>query len=232
VTRKPDQLKRLAEDLLCPKCRERPRLASAQRCRECLRADTERELAARPHLVAGRSSGKSNHQQTGASRASTRKAAATVPTPTGKALVPVRPVQPMAAKQTRQTRPQEMEKPFTLKQWASMGAKWLTKFLRAKPAEQREKAERAMAAEHAVQNVGFARITYGTVPLAALYPKTNQELAVVQWGLERQGVRIGTVDTFGDVQDVKRLCEFCDARVRVPCTESRAQSCRNRLRNR
>ena len=29
------------------------------------------------------------------------------------------------------------------------------------------------------------------------------------------------VDAFGDVQDVKRLCEFCGARVRVPCNASR-----------
>jgi hypothetical protein len=78
---------------------------------------------------------------------------------------------------------------------------------------------------------GFARITYGTVPLAALYPRTNQDLAVVQWGLERQGVRIDMVDTFGDVQDVKRLCEFCGARVRVPCNASKANACRNRSRN-
>jgi hypothetical protein len=219
---KADRLKKLASELLCVKCQTRPRLANRQRCRKCLKIDTERELAARPHLLAARGGATSNHQK-GASTAPT--------TPTGKALVAARRVQPAPAKQTRQLQPLEMEKPFTLKQWASMGARWLSKFLRAKPAEQREKADRAMAAEHAMQNVGFARITYGTVPLAALYPRTNQDLAVVQWGLERQGVRIDTVDAFGDVQDVKRLCEFCNARVRVPCTESRAQSCRNRSRN-
>jgi hypothetical protein len=218
MTGKTDQLKRLAEDLRCANCRSRPRIANRQVCRECLRLAEERERKARSRLVPN--PGRSNHQQAAASRARKPPAA-----PTGKALVPARSVQPVPQR-TRDT-----GEPFTLKTWAAMGARWLTQFLRAKPVEQREKAERAMAAEHVTQNIGFARLTYGTVPIAALYPRSNQELAVVQWGLERQGVKIDMIETFGDVQDVKTLCTFCGARVRVPCTEARAQSCRNRSRN-
>jgi hypothetical protein len=69
-----------------------------------------------------------------------------------------------------------MEKPFTLKQWASMGARWLTQSLRAKPAEQREKADRAMAAEHAMQNVWLAAIdlNYFAAPTDAIAAKMRR----------------------------------------------------------
>jgi hypothetical protein len=75
-----------------------------------------------------------------------------------------------------------------------MAARWLNKFLGAKPAEQREKAERAMAAEHVVQHVDHCRVTYGGVPQIVLFPRTNEDLSHAHWGLERQGVRIDMVD--------------------------------------
>jgi hypothetical protein len=218
VTSKPDQLKRLAEDLLCAGCRTRPRIANRQVCRQCLRQAEERELAVRSRLIPN--PGRRNHQQAGASASATRKARRAAG---GKELVPARSVQP--------TPQQDKDKPFSVQTWAAMSARWLSRFLGAKPAEQRAKAARAMAAEHVAQNVGFARLSYGAVPMAALYPRTNQELAIVQWGLERQGVKIDMIEANGSVEDVKSLCTFCGARVQVPCTEARSQSCRNRSRN-
>ena len=222
---KPDQLKRLAEDLRCVKCHVRPRVANRQVCRECRRQAEERDLQARSQLLPNR--GASNHQQAGISAASTRKARA-ASSPTGKALVPAPPVQPVPVKPKR---PDGMTEPYTVKAWASAGARWLSKFLGAKPTEQRERAERAMAAEHTVKHAGFARVTYGQVPLIAFYPRSNEDLSHAHWGLERQGVQVDSVDLFGDIRDVKRLCEFCGARVRVPCENvSKANSCRNRSR--
>jgi hypothetical protein len=219
---KADRLKKVADAVVCARCQTNPRFGSLSRCKQCLKADADAERLARERLLPPQPAAKSNRQQASAARA--RKP---LDTSTSKALVPARPVQPVP----KQTRRHGMDEPFTLKTWAAMGARWLSRFLGAKPAEQREKAERAMAAEHVVQNIGFARLTYGTVPTAALFPRSNQELAVVQWGLEHQGVKIDMIETFGDVQDVKTLCTFCGARVRVACTEARSQSCRNRARN-
>jgi len=65
-----DLLKRLAEDLLCAACRTRPRVANRQVCRECLRLAEERERHARSRLIPN--SGRSNHQQAGASISAVR----------------------------------------------------------------------------------------------------------------------------------------------------------------
>ena len=225
MTAKRANLAALAEDLLCGSCRTRPRVANRQVCRECRRQAEERDLQARSQLLPNR--GASNHQQAGISAASTRKARA-VSSPPGRAMVPARQVLPTP---TKRTRPGDMAEPFTVKAWASAGARWLSKFLGAKPTEQRERAERAMAAEHTVKHAGYARVTYGQVPLIAFYPRSNEDLSHAHWGLERQGVLVDSVDLFGDIRDVKRLCEFCGARVRVPCENvSKANSCRNRSR--
>jgi hypothetical protein len=218
---KADKLKKVAVELACAKCHINPRFGSLARCKQCLKADADAERVARERLLPAQTAARSARQQGAASRV--RKPPAV---PTGRALVPARPVQPVP----KQTHRHGMDEPFTLKTWAAMGARWLSRFLGAKPAEQREKAERAMAAEHTVQNAGFARITYGEVPLIALYPESNEHLSQAHWGLERQGVRIDTVDVLGDIRDVKRLCPHCDARVRVPCNDSRANSCPNRSR--
>jgi hypothetical protein len=217
---KADRLRKVAGAVVCAKCETNPRFGSLARCKACLKADAEAERVARERLPSVQPAAKSNHQQAGAARARKPPAA-----PTGKALVPARPVQPVA-KQTRDTGDL-----FTAKSWAAMAARWLNKFLGATPPEQREKAERAMAAEHTVRHVDHARVTYGGVPQIVLFPRTNEDLAHAHWGLEREGMRIDMVDTFGSVEDVKRLCEFCGARVRVPCNASRANACRNRSRN-
>jgi hypothetical protein len=213
------RLQKVAAEVACVKCHVNPRFGSLQRCKACLKADAEAERVARERLLRPQPAIRSNRQQAGSTRA--RKPAAT---PTGKSLVPARQVQPMPGQSRNEG------EPFSIQTWAAMGARWLAKFLRSKPADQRATAERAMAAEQVTQNIGFARITYGSVPIAALYPRTNQDLAVVQWGLERQGVKIDMVEANGSVEDVKTLCTFCNARVKMPCTPSRANSCRNRSR--
>jgi hypothetical protein len=215
-----DRLKKVAVDVTCTKCHVNPRFGSLSRCKACLKLDAEAERIARERLLPPQPAARSNRQQAGTTRA--RKPLAT---PTGKALVLARSVQPVP-KQTSDT-----GAPFTPKSWTAMAARWLTRLLRAKPAEQREKAERAMAAEHTVQHVDHCRVTYGGVPQIILFSRTNEDLAHAHWGLERQGMRIDMVDTFGSVEDVKRLCEFCGARVRVPCNAPRANACRNRIRN-
>ena len=217
---KADRLQKVADDVVCTKCHINPRFGSLARCKACLKLDAEAERTARERLLPPQQAARSNRQQASGARA--RKPAET---PTGKSLVPAQPVQPVP-KQTR-----DSSELFTVKSWTAMAASWLTRFLRAKPAEQREKAERAMAAEHTVQHVDHARVTYGGVPQIVLFPRTNEDLAHAHWGLERQGMRIDMVDTFGSVEDVKRLCEFCGARVRVPCNAPRANACRNRIRN-
>jgi hypothetical protein len=223
---KANQLAIVAGAVTCVKCQERPRFGSLQRCKQCLRPDAEVERAAREKLLPAQAAAapRSNRSQAVARRKATAVA------PVRKAPVPVRPAQPVPTKQTRQHQPREMGKPFTVKTWTAMAARWLSRFLAAKPAEQRAASDRAMAAEHATRHLDHAKITYGTVPVAMLYPATNQDLAHVEWGLDRMGVRIDLVDTFGDITDTKRLCPHCHARVRVPCSDSRANSCPNRSR--
>ena len=96
---KPDRLKQLASDLLCATCLLRPRLGNIPRCRECLRIDTERELAARPQLLAGRGGSKSK-------RAAARKPLTTAPTaPATKALTVVaRPARRQSSRPEWQSR--------------------------------------------------------------------------------------------------------------------------------
>jgi hypothetical protein len=220
---KADRLRKVAVDVTCAKCHVNPRFGSLARCKQCLKADADAERVARERLSPAQPVARSTRQQGAASRA--RKPPAV---PTGRELVPARSAQPVP----KQPRRHGMDEPFTLKTWAAMGARWLSRFLGAKPAEQREKAERAMAAEHVAQHIDHVRVTYGNVPLIAMYPSSNEDLSHAHWGLERQGVRVDVVDPFGSVEDVKRLCEFCGARVRVPCNASRANACRNRSRNR
>ena len=62
-----------------------------------------------------------------------------------------------------------------------LALRWLSRFLGAKPAEQREKADRAMAAEHTVQNVGFARITSLFGALEAVLSPVAAELVTADF---------------------------------------------------
>jgi hypothetical protein len=106
MTGKPDQLKRLAEDLRCAKCQTRPRIANRQVCRECLRQAEERERQSRSRLLPNR--GQFNHEQAGASASATSKAR-TART----AVSPSRPVPSAPAK----IHPRQPPEPMTAKSW-------------------------------------------------------------------------------------------------------------------
>ena len=122
TTGKADQLAIVADAVTCVKCRVNPRFGSLQRCKPCLKADSAVERAARERLLPAQAAPRCNRGQAAASSSDTkrkaRKAKAAAPASAartgpkiavsgtgalaGKALVPVRPAQPVPTKQTRQ----------------------------------------------------------------------------------------------------------------------------------
>jgi hypothetical protein len=225
------RLDAVADAQLCVKCQTRPRLGNIPRCRECLRIDTERELAARPRLLAGGS--KLNRQPAPASRAPASKPLATAPTApvVSKALtVTPRPalpavVTPVAAEPVR-----ELGKPYTLAQWQTLITGALKRFRTAGTVAQNRMAEESLAAKTIAENTARARITYGDNALVTLQPRSNAGLSLVHWALERAGVKIDLVDVHGDITDARTICEHCGAKVKRPCNESRSRNCANRSR--
>jgi hypothetical protein len=90
--------------------------------------------------------------------------------------------------------------------------------------------EESQAARLIAKNTQFVRITYGDNPLVTLRPPSNAATSFVHWALECAGVRIDSVDVYGDITDVRTLCPYCDAKVKRPCNESRSRNCANRSR--
>jgi hypothetical protein len=225
MTGKSDRLKRVASDLLCGTCQLRPRLGNIARCRECLRIDTERELAARPQLLAGKGSPKPK-------RTSGRKQPATAPlAPASNALTVVaRPTPPAVVPSVVAEPMGELGKPYTLAQWQTLITQTLRRWRAAGTVAQNRMAEQILAAQTVAENVAVARVTYGPNTLITLRPPSNSAGSAVHWALERMGVRFDLVDVFGDITDVRTICQFCDAKVRRPCNESRARNCANRSR--
>ena len=227
---KADRLKQLASDLRCAKCETRPRLGNSSRCRECLRvADTEREIAARPRLLAGGS--KSNRQPAAVSRAATRKPLATAPTAPSKALtVATRPAVPAFVTHVAAEPVRELGKPYTLAQWQVLITQTLKRWRTAGTVAQNRMAEGSLAAKTIAENTAFGRVTYGPNASVFLKPPSNAAASLLHWALERAGVRFDLVDVHGDLADTRTVCPHCDAKVRQPCNESRARNCANRSR--
>ncbi len=225
------RLKKLASDLLCRNCSTRPRLASRQLCRECLRASEERENQSRARLLPNR--GKSNHQQAGTPRATATKPLATAPTvPVVSKTLTVAPrpalpavVTPVAAEPVR-----ELGKPFTLAQWQTLITQTLKRFRAAGAVAQNRMAEEALAAKTIAESTQYARVTYGDNALVTLRPQSHAAASLLHWALERAGVRFDLVDVHGSINDVRTLCEFCDAKAKRPCNEFRSRNCANRSR--
>jgi hypothetical protein len=227
VTRKPDQLKRLAEDLLCPKCRERPRLASTQRCRECLRVDTQRELAARPDLLAGRAP-KSNHQQAAASSSDARKARRAVAAPTSKA-----PAPPAAGR----ARPQPVRQPpelLTAKGWTARLSDWAKRCWRSNDPDVQERIAIRDIGGDIIEQTGLkVDYVYGGphgAPHMRVFANGDPHLDVMRSVAERMW-RLpvkGELVTANGVSSLRTACAHCGVMVRIPCNETRARNCQNR----
>jgi hypothetical protein len=226
-----DRLKKVADALLCVKCQARPRFGSLQRCKPCLQADAAVERAAREKLLPAQAA--TTRQQTAASRAAARKPLAAAPTApvVSKALTtaagPALPavVTPVVAEPVR-----ELGKPFTLAQWQVLITQTLKRFRAAGTVAQNRMAEGSLAAKTIAENTAFARVTYGDNALVTLRPRSNAAASLLHWALERAGVRFDLIDVHGDITDVRTICEFCDAKVRRPCNESRSRNCANRSR--
>jgi hypothetical protein len=226
----PDRLKKLASDLQCVKCDTRPRLANTTRCRECLRADTERELAARPRLLAG--GGRSSRKQAAGLRTPARKPLTATPSSASasKALTVVaRPTSPAVVPSVVAEPVRELGRPYSLAQWQELITAALQRWRGANAVAKNAMAERSLAAETVVKNAQHIRVTYGDNPLLTLQPRSNAGLSLVHWALARLGIPIDLVDVHGDISDSRTLCRFCGTKVkRQPCTESQSRSCRNR----
>jgi hypothetical protein len=231
------RIEAVADAVLCSKCGINPRFASLPRCRACLAADTARELEGYERLRAAKSNqmvggGKSNHQQAVASRDAARKPLASAPTApvaskaltvsarSAQAVVPSVVAEPM----------RELGKPYTLAQWQTLITQTLRRWRAVGTVAQNRMAEQSLAAQTVAENVAYGRVTYGPDALITLRPPSNVATSAVHWALERMGVRFDLVDVFGDITDVRTICQFCDAKVRRPCNESRAQICANRSR--
>jgi hypothetical protein len=233
TSRNAKRLEAVADALLCAKCGERPRFVSLSRCRQCLAADTARELAGYDRLRAA----KSNHQQAAGSRAAGRKGKA-APVPAVKAVVvPVRPagqaIKPLV--QTEPTR-KPVEPAPTAEQWTLWITEWAKRNRQANdPAVERRIAERDIGADLVQQHAGHYTATFGANPHLRLFALNNASLEVVLQTFKRMYPELEqTMDERNGkvtmAPDRKVLCRFCQARVLEPCTPSRSTSCRNRSR--
>jgi hypothetical protein len=211
----PDQLKRLAEDLLCAKCRKRPRLASLQRCRECLKADTAHELRARDRLL-------SNHRQAGASTADTRRKAREA-----------KPV-PAAASRARPQQVRQPPEPLTAKTWKTRITNWVKRCWGANDPDVQERiAVRDIGSDLIEQTASKIDYVYGGphgAPHMRVFANGDPHLDVMRSVAERMW-RLpvkGEVVTANGVSDLRTACPHCGVRVRIPCNESKARNCQNR----
>jgi hypothetical protein len=231
TSRKADRLNQLASDLMCVKCQTRPRLGNIPRCRECLRVDTERELAARPRLLAGGG----NRKPPVASRAAARKTpsvAPTVPVASKALTVAARPALPGVVKPVAAEPMREFGRPYSLAEWQGLITQTLRRWRAAGTLVQNDMAEESLAAKTIRENVVTGRVTYSSSPLVTLRPQSNAAASLLHWALARVGVQFDLVDVHGDISDSRTVCKFCDTKVkRRPCTESQSRSCRNRSRN-
>jgi hypothetical protein len=226
MTHNPDQLKRLAEDLRCAKCRVRPRLASTQRCRECLKIETERELAARPHLLAGRGA-KSNHHQAAASSIVTRQTRRAARAATPPRLTPAAPAK---------IQPRQPPQALTAKRWKAKLSDWVKRCWGANDLTVQERiAVRDIGSDLIEQTAAKIDYVYGGPNGAAhmrVFANGDPHLDVMRSAAERMWrlPRKGEVVTANGVSDLRTACPHCGARVKAPCNESRARNCPNRSR--
>jgi hypothetical protein len=226
MTGKPDRLKRVAEDLLCAKCQTRPRLASTQRCRECLRVDTERELAARPRLLAGRGGGKSNHQQGAASSVVTRQ--------TRRAARATEAPPRLAPAARAKIQPRQPPEPLTAKSWKIKLADWVKRCWGANDPDVQERvAIRDIGGDIIEQTACKVDYVYGGphgAPHMRVFANGDPHLDVMRSVAERmwQLPVKGEVVTANGVSDLRTACPHCGVRVRIPCNESKARNCQNR----
>jgi hypothetical protein len=228
MTHNPDQLKRLAEDLRCAKCRVRPRLASTQRCRECLKIETERELAARPHLLAGRGA-KSNHHQAAASSIVTRQTRRAARAATPPRLTPAAPAK---------IQPRQPPQALTAKTWTTRISYWVKRCWGANDLSVQERiGVRDIGSDLIEESAGHLEFVYGGthgVPQMRVIARSDPHLDVLKsvaermWKMPREGATI----TANGYSDHRTLCVVCGARVKAPCNDnpSRANGCPNRLR--
>jgi hypothetical protein len=124
----------------------------------------------------------------------------------------------------------ELGKPFTLAQWQTLITQTLKRFRAAGAVAQNRMAEEALAAKTIAESTQYARVTYGDNALVTLRPQSHAAASLLHWALERAGVRFDLVDVHGSINDVRTLCEFCDAKAKRPCNESRSRNCANRSR--
>jgi hypothetical protein len=221
MTGKPDQLKRLAADLLCAGCRTRPRIANQQVCRECLRQAEERERQARSRIP-----GRSNHQQAAASASATRKArrATRVAEPSP------RPLPPAPAKIQQRQPPV----PLTAKSWTTRLADWAKRYWKSNDPDVQERIGiRDVGGDIIEQNASKIDYVYGGphgAPHMRVFANGDPHLDVMRSAAERMW-RLpvkGEVLTANGVSDLRTACPHCGVRVRIPCNESRARNCQNR----
>ena len=100
------------------------------------------------------------------------------------------------------------------------------------PDRLREMAERFIAMLIAGLSVGGARAILGTTnPHLVLFANTSAELVTLKNAIEVMWPHI-RVELFDEQsgREAKPFCTYCGARVRVPCSESRSNSCPNRSR--
>jgi hypothetical protein len=227
MTAKRVNLAALAEDLLCARCRARPRLASRQLCRECLRVSEERENQARARLLPDR--GISNHRQAAASSVVTRQARlatriATPPRPAPAAPAKIQPRQPPAA--------------MTAKAWKTRLAVWAKRCWGANDLSVQERiGVRDVGSDLIEESAGHLEFVYGGphgVPQMRVIARSDPHLDAMKsvaermWKMPREGATI----TANGYSDHRTLCVVCGARVKAPCNDnpSRANGCPNRSR--
>jgi hypothetical protein len=225
MTGKPDQLKRLAEDLLCAACWTRPRLASRQLCRECLRASEERESQARARLLPNR--GLSNHRQAATSSVVTKQARRAT-----RAATPPRPAPVTPAK----IQPRQPPEPLTAKNWKTKIADWIKRCWGGNDPDVQERiAVRDIGSDLIELTAAKIDYVYGGphgAPHMRVFANGDPHLDVMRSVAERMWrlPRKGEVVTANGVSDLRTACPNCGARVKAPCNESRARNCPNRSR--
>ena len=102
------------------------------------------------------------------------------------------------------------------------------------PAMQRRVAERQLGLLTAEKNMERYDVVFGgaQVPRIILFAPSRRALAALQWALARMwpSMKFNVIDDSKEYEDKKTACEFCGARVRVPCSVSRSNACPNRSR--
>jgi hypothetical protein len=222
-----DRLKKLASDLLCAKCETRPRLASRQICRECLRASDERESQARARLLPN--GGLSNHRQAATSSVVTKQARRAT-----RAATPPRPAPAAPAK----IQPRQPPEPLTAKSWKTRISDWVSRCWKANDLSVQERiGVRDVGSDLIEESAGHLEFVYGGthgVPQMRVIARSDPHLDLMKsvaermWKMPREGATI----TANGYSDHRTLCVVCGARVKAPCNDnpSRANGCPNRSR--